>query len=153
MKSGNAGPTPSLVAARPERRKLALGMAVDHLMSKAVFGRMRFGELAQNLAGLINRDHYFFVLDSAQRIMGFAGWGETRPEHAERWIAGGSPPGFEECRSGECLVVNVWTADSAAVNSFMVRQMRKLHGDKTAVYFKRHYSNGRVRRVRIRKPK
>ena len=52
----------------PSSRSVALGLAVDHLMSKPAFASLPFGEWSRVLVGQINRGHYVFAVDSDKRI-------------------------------------------------------------------------------------
>jgi hypothetical protein len=121
-------------------------------MTKPAFMRIRFGELSQLLAGLINRDHYFFVLDQGRQVQGFAGWALTSRNNAEDWLAGRLGLSFKDCLAGECIVMNTWSANSATVHRRMVTEARKVLGGKDAIYFKRYYGDGRIRPARINKP-
>ena len=67
---------------------MALGLAVNHLMTKPAFAKLRFGEWSRVLTGQINRGHYCFAMSADNRIVGFAGWGLTTHEKAEAWVQG-----------------------------------------------------------------
>lgn len=142
---------PTLSLYRPEWRALALGLAVNHLMTKPSFMRMRFGELSQLLAGIVNRDHYFFVVDQTRQIQGFAGWALTSRGNAEDWLSGRRALASKDCIAGECIVMNAWSASTITTHRYMVRETRKVLGDKDAIFFRRFYGDGRMRPVRISK--
>jgi hemolysin-activating ACP:hemolysin acyltransferase len=142
---------PSLALYRPEWRALALGLAVNHLMTKPSFMRMRFGELSQLLAGIVNRDQYFFVVDQTRQIQGFAGWALTSRSNAEDWLGGRRALASKDCITGECIVMNAWSANTMTTHRYMVREARKVLGDKDAIFFRRFYGDGRMRPVRISK--
>jgi hypothetical protein len=54
-----------------------------------------------------------------------------------------------DCRAGDCVIFNVWAADSLAAHRFMVDVGRKVIEGKRVIYFKRHYPAGRMRPVRL----
>jgi hypothetical protein len=61
-KSAAAGaPRPNLRLSRPDNPYVALGLAVNHLMTKPAFASLRFGDWSRVLVGQINRKHYAFV--------------------------------------------------------------------------------------------
>jgi hemolysin-activating ACP:hemolysin acyltransferase len=147
----DASQPPTLSLHRPESRALALGLAVNHLMTKPAFMRIRFGELSQLLAGIVNRDHYFFVVDQTRQIQGFAGWALTSRRNAEDWLSGRRALESKDCVAGECIVMNAWSASTITTHRYMVREARKVLGDKDAIFFRRFYGDGRTRPVRISK--
>lgn len=133
---------------RPDKPALALGLAVNHLMTKPAFAKLRFGEWSKILVGQINRGHYAFVLDGDGQVRGFVGWALATREKAEAWAEGHSL-GYADSLEGECLLFNVWSASSTRVHRFMVDEARKLIRDKETLYFRRHYPDGSVRIVRL----
>lgn len=153
MKTG-AGKPPSAETAkfrlfRPDKPSIALGLAVNFLMTKPAFARLRFGEWSRILVGQINRNHYCFVVDQANKIQGFAGWALTTRAKAEDWVEGRGALSYEDSLKGECLIFNAWSANSFRVHRFMVDEARKIIRDKETLYFKRYYSDGRTRPVRL----
>ena len=50
---------------------MALGLAVNHLMTKPAFANLRFGDWSRILVGQINRKHYYFAVDGKNQIQGF----------------------------------------------------------------------------------
>ena len=51
-------PRPDLKVFRPQSPYVALGLAVNHLMTKPAFANLRFGDWSRILVGQINRKHY-----------------------------------------------------------------------------------------------
>jgi hemolysin-activating ACP:hemolysin acyltransferase len=144
------GPSsPSLRLCRPDNPVIALGLAVNYLMSKPAFANLRFGDWSRILVGQINRGHFCFVIDGQGRVQGFAGWALTTRERAEAWLEGRQGLSFEDSRAGDCIVFNAWSASSTNVHRYMVDEARKLIADKQACYFKRHYKDGSTRPVRL----
>lgn len=133
---------------RPGKPALALGLAVNHLMTKPAFARLRFGEWSKILVGQINRGHYVFAVDGHDRIQGFVGWALATREQAEAW-AEGRPLSYQDSLAGECLLFNAWSANSTRVHRFLVDEARKLIRDKETLYFRRHYPDGGTRVVRL----
>ena len=120
---------------RPQSPYMALGLAVNHLMTKPAFARLRFGDWSRILVGQINRKHYYFVVDAENRIQGFMGWAITTKEKAEDWVEGRSGFSDAESSQGNCLVFNAWSASSGKVNRFLVQEGRKIMQGKDMVYF------------------
>jgi hemolysin-activating ACP:hemolysin acyltransferase len=135
---------------RPDSPGLALGLAVNHMMTKPAFARLRFGEWSRVLVGQINRKHYYFVVDAENRIQGFVGWAVTTRDKAEDWVEGRAALRFEDSREGDCIVFNAWAANNGQVNRFLLNEARNIMLGKDMVYFKRYYSDGSVRPVRVR---
>src|SRR5262245_26486651 len=79
-----ASARPELRVFRPDNPYVALGLAVNHLMTKRAFAALRFGEWSRILVGQINRKHYCFVVDANNRVQGFLGWAVTTKDKAER---------------------------------------------------------------------
>ena len=142
-------PAPALRLFLPHLAALSLGLAVDHLMTKPAFARLPFGEWARILTGQIHRRHCCFALDQHSQTLGFAGWALTEREKAEDWISGRSLLAPSDAREGDCIIFNVWSAETSEVHHFMLGQFRKLFADKRYVYFRRHYRDGRTRSVRL----
>jgi hemolysin-activating ACP:hemolysin acyltransferase len=134
----------------------ALGLAVNHLMSKPAFAKLAFGDWSRILAGQINRGHYRFAVDDKNRVKGMVGWGLTSRDKAEDWVHGRRPLSYEDCTAGDCAVLNAWSADDNDVHRFLLSEVRNFDVPCDAIYFKRHYPDGRTRPVRLalqRKPK
>jgi hemolysin-activating ACP:hemolysin acyltransferase len=134
---------------RPESPTAALGLAVSHLMTKAAFARLGFGDFSRILVGQINRKHFCFAVDGAGRVQGFMGWALASEEHATAWADGRRALSFEDSRQGNCVVVNAFAADTPAARRFLIEEARRLFKDKTMVYFKRHYKDGSTRIARV----
>jgi len=135
---------------RPETPAAALGLAVNHMMTKPAFANLRFGEWSRILVGQINRKHYYFVVDARNQIQGFIGWAITTKEKAEAWVEGVRALGEHDANEGDCVVFNAWAANTGQVNRFLVEVARKIIVGKDTCYFKRYYKDGRVRPVRLR---
>ncbi len=127
----------------------ALGLAVDHLMDRPAFADLKFGELSRVLVGQINLKHYWFVLNSENRIQGFIGWALATKEKADAWVESRAELRFEDSSAGDCIIFNAWSAVSGTVHRHMVKEMRRQYGNKAALYFKRRYADGRQRGVRL----
>jgi hemolysin-activating ACP:hemolysin acyltransferase len=143
-------PAADLKVFRPQSPYAALGLAVNHLMTKPAFANLRFGEWSRILVGQINRKHYCFAVDSNNQVQGFMGWAVTSKEKAEDWFAGRGALSFEDSLKGSCVIFNAWAASTREVNRFLLSEARKIVADKDAVYFKRYYKNGSVRPARLR---
>ncbi len=128
---------------------VALGLAVSHLMGKPAFANLRFGDLSRALVGQVNRKHYCFVVDEKNHVQGFLGWALTTRDRAEAWVTGRAALSYEDSRDGDCLVINAWAASSREVGRLLRDAARRIGRGKQAVYFKRHYRDGRTRPMRL----
>jgi tetratricopeptide (TPR) repeat protein len=138
-----------LSAWRPKHPTAALGLAVEYLRRKPAFGRLQFGEWSQVLFYQVARGHFLFVVDQDRRVLGFLGWALTTPASAERWIEGSAGLRDDECRQGDCVIINAFASETSDANRFLVDAMRNLFANKRTLYFKRHYRNGRTRPTRL----
>jgi len=143
----SSGPTFRLY--RPNQPLMALGLAVNYLMTKPAFANLRFGEWARVLIGQINRGHYAFAVDENNKVKGFIGWALATKENAEAWVEGRKVLSFEDGKEGDCLIFNAWSADSTRVHRFLVDEARKVVSDRQTLYFKRYYNDGTTRPVRL----
>jgi hemolysin-activating ACP:hemolysin acyltransferase len=143
-------PPPDLKVFRPQDPYVALGLAVNHLMTKPTFANLRFGDWSRILVCQINRKHYCFAVDSTNHIQGFMGWALTSKENAEAWVEGRSALSFADSLDGDCVVFNAWAANTGEVNRFLLGEARKVIEGKDTVYFKRFYKDGSVRPARLR---
>jgi hemolysin-activating ACP:hemolysin acyltransferase len=139
----------ALQIVRPDNPAAALGRAVSYLMTKPAFAKLQFGDWSRILVGQINRKHFCFVVDSAGQMHGFMGWALASEEHAKAWAEGRRALSFEDSLRGDCMVVNAFAAESNTVTRFLVEEARRIASDKTAIYFKRHYKDGRARAARL----
>lgn len=149
----NAVPDPSIPELRvfqPKSVYVALGLAVNYLMTKPAFAMLRFGDWSRILVGQINRKHYYFVVDRRNQVQGFVGWAVTTPDAAEAWLQGRSALSYEQSLDGDCIIFNAWAANSLGANRFLLREARKIMQGKDTVYFKRHYKDGTTRPSRLR---
>ncbi len=135
---------------RPESPVIALGLAVNHLMSRPAFAQLRFGDWSRILVGQINRKHYRFVLDANDQVVGFLGWALTSREFAEAWVENRIGFSDADARDGNSVVFNAWSAATPNVNPFLLEAARQAVQGRDMIYFKRFYKDGTVRPVRIR---
>jgi hemolysin-activating ACP:hemolysin acyltransferase len=143
-------PPPDLKVLRPQSPFVALGLAVNHLMTKPAFANLRFGDWSRILVGQINRKHYCFAVDGKNQIQGFMGWALTSQENAEAWVEGRGALSFADSLNGDCVVFNAWAANTGKVNRLLLGEARKVIEGKDTVYFKRFYKDGSVRPARLR---
>src|SRR5262249_32342711 len=143
-------PPPDLKVFRPQNPYIALGLAVNHLMTKPAFANLRFGDWSRILTGQINRGHFYFAVDDKNQIHGFMGWAFAAKAKAEAWVEGRGGLSFEDSLNGDCVIFNAWAASTPEANRFLVEQAREIIAGKDTVYFKRHYKDGSTRPVRLR---
>lgn len=132
-----------------ENRAMALGLAVEHLMTKPAFARLPFGHWSRILAGHIRRGEYFFVIGE-KRVVGFCGWAMVSEELAEAWITGGSVAMAEGGDAGDIAVVNAWSAETPQAHSVLRDELRIRIAGSKMVYAKREYADGRSRPFRLK---
>ena len=135
---------------RPQNPYIALGLAVNHLMTKPAFANLRFGDWSRILTGQINRKHYYFAVDGKNQIQGFMGWAFASKAKAEAWVEGRGGLSFEDSLDGDCVIFNAWAANTPEANRLLVAQARAIAAGKDTVYFKRHYKDGSARPARLR---
>ena len=140
---------PELRVFRPDDPFAALGLAVNHLMTKPAFANLRFGEWSRILVGQINRKHFCFVLDAKNKVQGFLGWALTTKAKAEAWVEGRGGLSYQDSLQGECIVFNAWSSSGLKVNRILLHEARKDMIGKEMAYFKRHYKDGTTRPSRL----
>jgi Flp pilus assembly protein TadD/hemolysin-activating ACP:hemolysin acyltransferase len=155
--SGDQTPAPATKAERredetfrlsawtPQDKAAALGLAVEFLSKMPAFARLQFGEWSQVLFYQVARGHLFFVVDQDRRVRGFLGWALTDQALAEQWVQGRAGLRNDQCREGDCVIINAFAAETTAANNFIVETMREMFASKRMLYFKRHYASGRTR--------
>ncbi len=142
----------ALNAWRPTSPAAAVGLSVEYLSRKPAFAALPFGEWSQVLLHQVARGHYIFVVDAEQHIRGFLGWALTDQAFAEAWVVGRAGLRNESGDDGDCVIVNAWAADDDGAQRFLRAGVMHLFADRRAVYFKRHYRDGRERPMRLNVP-
>ncbi len=145
----DGGEQPRLSAWKPADPAASLGLAVEFLSRMPAFGKLQFGEWSQVLFYQVARGHFFFVVDQDKRVRGFLGWALTEQALAEQWVEGLAGLRNEQCREGDCVIINAFAAETDEANHFIVDTMRGLFASKRRLYFKRHYPDGRTRPARL----
>jgi hemolysin-activating ACP:hemolysin acyltransferase len=140
---------PRLRLFRPDNPAVALGLAVNHMMTKPAFAGQPFGDWSRILVGQINRKHYYFVIGEKNQVEGFLGWAVTTREKAEAWVEGRERVLFQDSFEGDCILINAWAASSLEANRFLVDTSRNLFKDYDTLYFKRYYKDGRIKPMRL----
>jgi hemolysin-activating ACP:hemolysin acyltransferase len=135
---------------RPNNPYVALGLAVNYMMTKPAFALLRFGEWSRILVGQINRKHYYFVIGDNKQVEGFLGWAVTTRKEAEAWLQGRGKISSRESFESDSVIINAWAANSLEVNRFLVDAARRLFKRYDTLYLKRHYKDGRVKPIRLR---
>ena len=132
-----------------ENRATALGLAVEHLMTKPAFARLPFGHWARILTGQIRRGQYFFVAEP-KKIVGFCGWALASEAEAEAWIMGSAAAARITGEAGDCIVLNAWSADTPEAHRVLLDELRVRGRGKGVLYAKREYKDGRTRPLRLK---
>jgi Flp pilus assembly protein TadD/hemolysin-activating ACP:hemolysin acyltransferase len=146
---GQAEESLSLTLWQPDDKAASLGLAVEFLSRMPAFGKLQFGEWSQVLFYQVDRGHCFFVVDQGRRVRGFLGWALTDQALAELWVEGRAGLRNDQCREGDCVIVNAFAAETGAAKRFIVEAMRERFASCRTVYFKRHYADGRTRPARL----
>jgi len=147
--SSDAGDVGGLRAVRPENKTYALGLSVELTANEPAFSKIPFAEWAQVLMGQIARNQCFFVIDNMNGIVGFAGWAFASHDKAVAWLEQGAMLDSDECESGDCVILNAWTAKSAEVQDFMIDHGRGELKGKKMLFAKRVYPDGNMRAVKL----
>jgi tetratricopeptide (TPR) repeat protein len=137
---------------KPDDPAVALGLAVGFLMKERNFTSLPFGSWSRVLTGQINRGHFCLVVDGERRVHGFLGWALTDERLAELWLAGRATLADEDCRAGNCVIVNAWAATSTAANNLLIDESIRLFGRKLRIYGRRYDTRGEPRPRRISSP-
>jgi len=140
--------TPELQVRTFDNRAMALGLAVEYLMKKPAFARLPFGHWSRVLTGQIRRGHYLFVF-RGKRTVGFGGWAIMTEAEAEAWVGGGPDATEVSGTSGDCVVINAWSADEPEVNDVLFAEAIRRAKDFRLMYAKREYADGRSRPLRL----
>ena len=140
--------TPQLRTRVFDNRAMALGLAVEYLMKKPAFARLPFGHWSRVLTGQIRRGHYVFVLRGNQ-VVGFGGWAIMTEPQAEAWVAGTTGATEVSGTSGDCAVINAWSAETSEVNKILFAEAIRRASDFRMLYAKREYADGRSRPLRL----
>ena len=118
------------------------------MMGEPAFAKLAFGDWARVLDGQVTRGHYGFVLDGDQKVQGFLGWALATRAKADAW-ADGAELTDEDCRAGDCLIVNAWAEKSPAVRRFMFGALRELLAGKAILYARQAAADGTTHVVRM----
>ena len=146
---GEAQSAPALSLWKPSEPAVALGLAVEFLMKEPVFAKLPFGDWSRVLIGQINRGHFCFVVDAQQRVRGFLGWAFTHERLAEQWVESRATLSEQDCREGDCVIINAWAAASTDAHRLLIDKGLKLFGHKLRIYARRYNTRGRPRPLRI----
>jgi hemolysin-activating ACP:hemolysin acyltransferase len=138
-----------LKAWRPTSPAASLGLAVEYLSGKPAFAALPFGAWSQVLFHQVARNHFFFVVDAEQKMQGFLGWALTDQDMADQWVDGRAILRNHDSQQGDCVIVNAFAAETPQARQFVVDAVRSLFASKSALYFKRHYRDGRTRTTRL----
>jgi len=130
--TGSNPQTPGLRVFLPDSAVVALGLAVNHLMTKPAFARQAFGDWARILVGQINRKHCCFAADG-KAVQGFAGWALVSRENAEAWVEG-RRLSYDDCVQGG-------TQDHPGPGNHLLQALLR----------RRHHAAGAPQRQRLRR--
>ena len=130
-----------------ENPYLALGLVVEYLRDKPEIAKLPFGEWTSVLVGQLVRKQYFFIIEN-ELIVGFIGWALTNKEKADQWLLGKELKS-KDCLDGECLLINIWAANTDKVNTKIFNLLKYMFRNKSYIYSKRH-KNGIIKPIRFK---
>ncbi|MCR6501356.1 toxin-activating lysine-acyltransferase [Shinella sp. CPCC 101442] len=133
---------------RARNAGMALGLAVNHLAGKPAYDQLKFNTWSKVLIGQINRGHYRFVLSADGSVAGMLGWTFADRRTAEAWLQGKSQA-RSGTQKGDCIIINVWSADTPRAHSLLLNAARQVARGCEALYFRRVYNDGRMRPARL----
>jgi len=136
-------------AGRACNQAVALGLAINHLLSKPVYSRVKFAAWSKVLVGQINRGHYVFICDRNERVVGMLGWSLADQDVAERWVTGEAGQSVGGA-TGDCVLFNLCTADTPKVHGLLMMAARQAMASARLMYFRRLYPSGRLKAVRFK---
>ncbi len=145
--------TPPFVLVRDKNPYAALGRASSMLQRFPNFALLPFGQINSLIMGAVNRSHYNYILKDGEPV-GFFAWAFTDGKAAQKWLTDNDPAQIGDGTSGDSVVFNVWHIDpafahDAEISRFLVRSFREMFADKTALYARRVYPNGRIKSIKI----
>lgn len=77
------------------------------------------------------------------------GWALTGETLAEEWAEGRRQLRSDECKDGDCVIINVFAADFPDATRALSEEGIKVLEGKRLFYAKRYYANGRTRPLRM----
>ncbi len=132
---------------RHSNKYYALGLACEVLRGQLPFSDYKFGQFSSTLLGQLKREHYLFTRQD-KKLLGYAGWGLTNTEIAEKMLSENYTPTYDECLSGSCWLGLTFYAINKEVCDFQARQIRLLYPNRH-FYFRREYPNRPPRMIKV----
>lgn len=108
----------------------ALGLATHFVARHEPFSRFPAGDLIRTLHTQVQRGHYLFALDTANkpaRVLGYFGWSLYHHAAAERFAATGVPPAEELASGGDVAWLVTSVADSRSAFFALAKAARALY--------------------------
>lgn len=137
-----------LQAVRHNNHYFALGLACSMVSAHPPFRALQFGDWVAALNGAIKRGHYYFATRKAE-ICGMIFWAQCSKAVAEDWMYRHIKPSYEQCLSGDCIVIISLVALDKKTLLFLRRIIREkykgLHG-----YYLRMYKDTQTKVVESR---
>ena len=104
----------------------AMGMVIELLYDVPPFGDMTARELMGTIIGQIRRKHYVLAVQDEQ-VIGYVGWALSTESIAKGWAEGRHRPTYEESLDGDCVILMMWYAQSAAATRQLARYLRRIY--------------------------
>jgi len=118
----------------------AFSMALQMAISREPFASYQMKDLIPTLRGQINRRHYLFVQTDDGQIEAYLGWAMCREDIAIKTARDGYTPSYEECLSGDNIVVFTFIA-LTRVSCRALAKFGQTMFPRTKCYFRRNYAN------------
>ena len=133
---------------RPDNPAGALGRAVSYLMTKPAFAKLQFGDWSRIWWGRSTAGTSASWLTEPARCR--ASWAGRSP--ARNMPKPGRGPPRPDVRGQPARRLHGGQrvrGEFDAVTRFLIAESRRIARDKTTIYFKRHYNDGKARAARV----
>lgn len=121
----NSAVKPGEVVCRQHRYDVAaIGMAVELLHDVHPFREMTAHELIATIIGQVRRKHYVLAVEG-EEVIGYVGWALSSEAVAKGWAEGRHRPSYDECEGGDCVILMMWYAESAAATRRLAKYLRR----------------------------
>lgn len=124
----------------------ALGIALDLVSRDEAYAAIQVRFLVGTIRGAVERGHFVFLKEGDDYV-GFTCWGECTEEMGESWANGGQQPSFEDCSSGDCILLFVTNVRNESYINPGLEKLKPLFRGKTV--YRRHHEDGKTIAQRI----
>lgn len=111
---------------RLQNPEAAFTAALRFLAGREPFASLPLTSVVDPVAGAIKRGHYVLVSEDG-RVAGFTCWALTDSDLARRWAEGAATPTYEQCLTGDTVVLQMGGGTSPRVALQGVRHIAGLY--------------------------